>query len=93
MGIDTSCLCHTLLAQLELERDATNVKVVGSSPTQGAICIQAGGRFMDKLYRDIRNGRTVRIVKECKNDVVVVVRLDNKLKYITDRSNLRQLKV
>jgi len=48
---------------------------------------------MDKLYRDIRNGRTVRIVKECKNDVVVVVRLDNKLKYITDRSNLRQLKV
>ena len=48
---------------------------------------------MDSLYRDIRNGRIVRIVKECKGDVVVVIRLDNKLKYITDRSNLRKLKV
>lgn len=48
---------------------------------------------MDNLYRDIRNGHTVRIIKECKNDVVVVINLDNKLKYITDRSNLRKLKI
>ena len=48
---------------------------------------------MDNLYRDIRNDHIVRIIKECKNDVVVVINLDNKLKYITDRCNLRKLKI
>ena len=48
---------------------------------------------MDHLYRDIRNGHIVRIVKECKDDIVVVINLDNKLKYVTDRSNLRKLKI
>jgi len=46
----------------------------------------------DKLYRDIRNKRTVRILKECKNGVVAVIRLDNKTKYLTDKINLRELK-
>lgn len=48
---------------------------------------------MNSLYRDIRNGHTVRIIKEYKDDIVVVINLDNKLKYITDRSNLRKLKI
>lgn len=48
---------------------------------------------MDNLYRDIRNGHTVCIIKECKDDVVVVIRLDNRIKYITNRSNLRKLKI
>ena len=48
---------------------------------------------MDNFYRDIRNGNIVRIMKECKNDVVVVINVDNKSKYITDRSNLHKLKI
>ena len=48
---------------------------------------------MDNLYKDIRNGHIVRIIKECGDDIVVVINLDNKLKYITDRSNLRKLKI
>ena len=48
---------------------------------------------MDNFYRDIRNGHIVRIIKECKDDVVVVINLDNKSKYITDRSNLHKLQI
>ena len=48
---------------------------------------------MDNFYRDIRNGNIVRIIKEFKDDVVVVINVDNKLKYITDRSNLHKLKI
>ncbi len=48
---------------------------------------------MDNFYRDIRNGNIVRIIKECKDDVVVVINVDNKLKYIINRSNLHKLKI
>lgn len=48
---------------------------------------------MDNFYRDIRNGNIVRIIKEFKDDVVVVINVDNKSKYITDRSNLHKLKI
>ncbi len=46
----------------------------------------------DKIYRDIRTNRTVRILKEGKNGIVAVVRLNNKQKYLTDKINLRELK-
>jgi len=46
---------------------------------------------MNVLYQDIRTGKLVRIIKRCKDNVVMVMRLDNKTKYITDRDNLHRL--
>lgn len=47
----------------------------------------------DFLYKDIRTNQTVRITKELNATTVMVIRIRDKQRYITDISNLRKLNI
>lgn len=47
----------------------------------------------DFLYKDIRTNQTVRITKELNATTVMVIRIKDKQRYITDISNLRKLNI
>lgn len=45
------------------------------------------------LFRDVRTNQTVRVIKELNETTVMVVRLRDKKRYITDISNLKRLDI
>lgn len=47
----------------------------------------------DFLYKDIRTNQIVRITKELNATTVMVMRLKDKQRYVTDISHLRRLKI
>ena len=46
----------------------------------------------DKLYMDIRTNAFVRVIQEINSTTVMVLRLKDKGRYITDKKNLRSVK-
>lgn len=48
---------------------------------------------MQYLYKDIRTNQIVRVTKEINTTTVMVIRIKDKMRYITDVSNLRKLAI
>lgn len=46
---------------------------------------------MQYLYKDIRTNQVVRITRQINSTTVMVIRLKDKIRYITDISNLKRL--
>lgn len=46
---------------------------------------------MQYLYKDIRTNQVVRITRQINSTAVMVIRLKDKIRYITDISNLKRL--
>jgi len=46
---------------------------------------------MEFLYKDIRTNQIVRVTKEINTTTVMVIRIKDKVRYITDVSNLKRL--
>ena len=45
----------------------------------------------DVLYKDMRTNQIVRVIKQINKTTVMVMRLKDKVRYIADTCNLRQV--
>lgn len=48
---------------------------------------------MEFLYKDIRTNRIVRITRQLNATTVMVIRIQDRQRYITDISNLKKLNI